>query len=106
MAVIGTEIEPSTLVLTKNRDFRWNFQNLDDNDQPVNFPSGTLYFELATSPVTTWTFTVTGAMAYLKVESEVVNQIPARTRWQLVFRPSGEAAGGDPIARGVVVVQQ
>lgn len=106
MAVIGTEIEPSTLVLTKNRDFRWNFQNLDDNDQPVNFPAGSLYFELATSPVTTWTFSVTGAMAYLKVESEAVNLIPARTKWQLVFRPSGEAAGGDPLARGVVVVQQ
>lgn len=105
MPVIGTEVEPSSLVLTKNRDFRWSFQNLDENDDPENFPGGSLYFELATSPVTTWTFTISGDTASLKVESDQVNLIPNRTKWQLVFRPTGEVAGGDPVARGTVRVQ-
>lgn len=94
-------------MLTKNRDFRWTFVNLDENDNETDFPSGTLYFELDTSPsATTWTFTISGAVAVLKVESENVNAIPNRTKWQLVFRATGEAAGGEAIARGFVRVQE
>jgi hypothetical protein len=64
-----------------------------------------LYFELDTSPVTTWTFGISGSDATIKIESTVVDTIPARTKWQLIFKPSGEAAGGDPVARGIVMVQ-
>jgi hypothetical protein len=32
--------------------------------------------------------------------------VPARTRWQLVWLPDGEAAGGDPLARGLVKIQE
>ena len=105
MTVIGTEVEVSTLVLTKGRDFRWSFVNIDDNSNPEAYPGGSLYFELATSPLTTWTFTIVGDTASLKVESDQVDLIPNRTKWQLVFRPTGEAAGGDIVARGTVLVQ-
>lgn len=105
MSVIGTELEMSSLVLTKGRDFRWIFRNLGEGDVPTPFPAGSLYFEFDTTPVKTWQFTVSGTDASIKVESVDVDQIPNRTRWQLVFRPSGESAGGDPIARGVVRVQ-
>ncbi len=48
MAVIGTELEQDTLVLTRGRDFIWNFVNKDINGSPVNYPAGDLYFELDT----------------------------------------------------------
>lgn len=105
MAVIGVELGYDELVLTKGRDFRWNFVNLDDSGNEVDYPAGSLYFELGTSPLTTWTFTIAGAVASLKVESDQVALIPNRCKWQLVFRPSGEVAGGDPVARGIVRVQ-
>lgn len=105
MSVIGTELDASSLVLTKNRDFRWHFVNLGAGDVPEAFPAGSLYFELETSPTTTWSFNISGDTASLKVESEAVNLIPNRTRWQLVFRVTGEAAGGDAVARGTVMVQ-
>lgn len=106
MAVIGVELEQDDLVLTKGRDFKWSFVNLNDAGTAVAFPSGTLYFELYTSPVTTWTFSIAGSTATLKVESTDVASIPARTRWQLVFRETGEATGGDPLARGIVSIQE
>jgi hypothetical protein len=105
MSVIGVELDPVDLVLTKGRDFRWTFENLDSSDLPVDFPSGTLYFEVATASPLTWTFTIVGSLASLKVESEVVNTVPSRTKWQLVFRPTGEVAGGDIVAYGTVRVQ-
>ncbi|AHB31870.1 minor tail protein [Mycobacterium phage Jovo] len=48
MAVIGIELEPDQLVLTRRRDFKWTFENLDDQGLPVNFPAGELFFELDT----------------------------------------------------------
>lgn len=104
---IGVETDPTLLVLTKGRDFKWSFQNLDEvTGAPVNFPSGTLYFELETNPITTWTFSIGGSVATIKVESTAVDLIPPRTRWQLVWRQTGETAGGDPVARGIVLVQR
>jgi hypothetical protein len=105
VTVIGVELETSVLVLTKGRDFRWNFVHIDENDVDELFPDGSLYLELASTPTTTWTFVIDGVGASLKVESEEVDLIKNNTRWQLVFKPAGEAAGGDPIARGFVVVQ-
>lgn len=101
---IGTELDNEQLVLIKGRDFKWSFQNLDVNDQPVDFPAGSLFFEFA-GDISPWTFTVDGDTASLKVESEVVDTIPARTKFQLVFLPDGEAVGGDAIALGTVSVQ-
>lgn len=107
MAVIGVELDQDELVLTKGRDFKWAFVNLDASGAAQAFPDGTLYFELYTSPTPTiWTFTVAGSQALLKVESTAVDVIPSRTRWQLVFRQTGEAVGGDPLARGVVRIQE
>ncbi|WP_078323608.1 LtfC-like domain-containing protein [Mycobacteroides salmoniphilum] len=48
MAAIGIELDPDQLVLTRGRDFKWHFENLDENDQPIPFPAGDLYFELQT----------------------------------------------------------
>lgn len=42
MSVIGPQLEPDTLVLTRGRDFKWSFENLDATGQPVVFPAGTL----------------------------------------------------------------
>lgn len=106
MSVIGVELERSTLVLTKGRDFRWNFQNVDESGNPIDFPSGSLYFELDTQPQTIWEFTIDGENASLKVESDDVDEIPGRTKWQLVFKATGEAAGGEAIAMGTVRVQE
>jgi hypothetical protein len=55
--------------------------------------------------ITNWDFTISGSRAVLKVESEDVAKIPARTHWQLVWMPDGEPAGGDPVARGVVKIE-
>jgi len=55
---------------------------------------------------TKWPFTIAGSTASLKVESEEVDKIQNRTHWQLAFLPTGETAGGDPIARGTVKVQE
>ena len=106
MAVIGVELDQDELVLTKNRDFRWTFQNTDSSGTPVNFPAGQLYFEIYSGTTTiTWQFSISGSTATIKVESAAVNSIQNRARFQLVFLPSGEAAGGDPIARGTVRIQ-
>lgn len=48
MSNIGLVLEPDTLVLTQGRDFKWSFENLDENDDPVDYPDGQLYFELDT----------------------------------------------------------
>ena len=102
MANIGNPLPKDMLWLTTGRDFQWTFQNLDDSDTPINYPAGSLFFEIGTSPVTTWTFTISGNTATLKVESTTADLIPARTPWQLVFLPSGETAGGECIALGLV----
>ncbi|ATW60950.1 hypothetical protein SEA_ARAGOG_3 [Mycobacterium phage Aragog] len=48
MAVIGIELEPDQLVLTRRRDFKWTFENLDEDGNAVDFPAGELFFELDT----------------------------------------------------------
>jgi hypothetical protein len=106
MAAIGIELETVSLVLTKGRDFRWSFENLNANRQPIDYPAGDLYFEFALGdPPTKWEFVIDGSLASLKVESTAVDLIPERTKWQLVFLPEGESVGGDPIARGQVRIQ-
>ncbi|QFG10377.1 minor tail protein [Mycobacterium phage Anthony] len=55
--------------------------------------------------LTNWHFNIAGSLADLKVESEASDLIAKRTKWQLVFLPQGEPAGGDPIAQGRVEVQ-
>ena len=106
MTVIGVDLDYDELVLVKGRDFKWTFINLDADDSPLDYPGGELYIEFAKNPIVTWPFTISGPNATIKVESEMVGLIPSRTKWQLVFRPTGEVAGGDPIARGIVTVQE
>ncbi|ADL71262.1 hypothetical protein SEA_BARTIMEAUS_3 [Mycobacterium phage Bartimeaus] len=103
MPVIGAQLESDTLVLTRGRDFKWSFENLDATGQPVAFPAGSLFFEFENG--TKWTFSIEGALATIKIESEQVALIAARTKWQLVFLPEGEELGGDPIALGQVQIQ-
>lgn len=110
MAVLGITLDSDQMVLTRGRDFKWNFQYLDDDDQPTDFPDGELYFEFPDvrdeddEPVR-WDFVVSGDLASIKVESAVADAMPARKKWHLVFLPAGEAAGGDPLAIGTVVRQ-
>ncbi len=106
MSVIGVELETSQLVLTKHRDFKFSFDFKDESGAAQPFPAGELYFEIYQTPVLKWPFTISGSHASLTIQSEVVDKVPARTRWQLVWLPDGEAAGGDPLARGVVKIQE
>ena len=57
-------------------------------------------------PLTIWPLTISGSDADIKVESEDADLVSRRTRWQLVFMPDGEPAGGDPVTRGRVMVQE
>ncbi|QBJ00196.1 hypothetical protein SEA_PHARAOH_6 [Mycobacterium phage Pharaoh] len=66
----------------------------------------TTYIERGQSAMTLWPFVVEGTMAHLKIESDDADRIQPRTKWQLVFLPDGEPAGGEPIARGQVTVQR
>ena len=66
----------------------------------------TSVLELGQRPLTKWDFVIDGSTAELKVESEYVDRIQPRTKWQLVFLPDGEAAGGQAVARGSVTVQE
>ena len=111
---------------TINVDFRWNhtyeieFINAKGNQKIPLITSDITYLtsadddhevtvtmvETGREPTTKWPFTISGSTASIKVESEEVNKIPQRTRWHLVFLPSGEAVGGDPVARGRATVQE
>ncbi|QDP44590.1 hypothetical protein SEA_NOTHINGSPECIAL_5 [Mycobacterium phage NothingSpecial] len=53
-------------------------------------------------PLTIWDFVIEESIASIKIESEKADEIAERVKWQLVFLPDGEPAGGDPIARGTV----
>ena len=48
--VIGVKLPTDQLVLTRGRDFKWSFENLDDSVPPVptDFPAGSLFLELQT----------------------------------------------------------
>ena len=48
MSNIGVNLNSDVLVLTRGRDFKWSFENLDEHNLPVDFPPGDLYFELQT----------------------------------------------------------
>ncbi|MGW4119901.1 LtfC-like domain-containing protein [Nocardia sp. NPDC004711] len=106
MANIGDKLPSDTVWLTGGRDFECYFEHLDANRQPIDFPVGSLFFELDTVPTKTlWTFTITGSQASLKVESTASDLIAAGTIWQLVFLPQGETAGGRPLALGRIARQ-
>lgn len=103
---IGIKLPPETLVLTRGRDFKWAFRNLDANLDGEDFPAGDLYFELATGDTPTeWHFDIVDDLASLKIESEDADLISNRTTFQLVWMPDGEAEGGDVVAIGRVQVQ-
>lgn len=111
MAVLGTVLEQENeLVLTRRRDFIFSFVHLDNDLEPSNFPSGSLYFEFSTDPMIVWHSTIVGTTATFNIESEDVDflinsYLESGIRWQLVFLPTGEPAGGYPVALGSVTVQ-
>jgi hypothetical protein len=110
MSEIGLCIPSTVLTLYTNRDFKWSFDNLDQYGNPTSYPAGALSLEFQVStdggvtPTTSWAFTISGTTATIAVTNTVAALIPARTKWQLVFLPSGGTAGGDPIAYGLVQV--
>lgn len=106
MSVIGPVFCPDKLYLTRGRDFKWAYKLVDVNGNEVDFPAGELYFELSLDPAVKWPFAISGSEAVIKIEHEIADTIPDRTKWQLVFLPEGEAAGGDPVAIGTVKVQK
>lgn len=103
MSVIGPVFAPDKMYLTTGRDFKWAYELVDKDNKPVPFPAGKLYFELYTSPTPLmWQFNITGSKAVLKVEHQVADTVPDRTKFQLVFLATDEPAGGDPISIGTV----
>ncbi|AER48194.1 hypothetical protein BLUE7_6 [Mycobacterium phage Blue7] len=48
MADIGIRVDADDIVLWRGRDFKWNFENLDLNGDPADYPAGRLFFELQT----------------------------------------------------------
>ncbi|AUV61962.1 minor tail subunit [Mycobacterium phage SWU2] len=102
---IGIKLPSEPLILTTGRDFKWAFVNLDAEMEPTDFPAGDLFIEFTGLDVDDWHFDITGHLAMLKVESEVVDTISNRTAYQLVWLPDGEPEGGDVIAVGRVQVQ-
>jgi hypothetical protein len=105
VSVIGPVFAPDKLYLTRGRDFKWAYKLVDVDGVETDFPPGELFFEILLYPVLKWPFSITGSEAVLKIESEEADLIPNRTKWQLVFLPEGEPAGGDPVALGTVKVQ-
>jgi hypothetical protein len=97
-------LRDTPLFLTRGRDFVWNFGLVDRCGDPLEFPAGELFFEFADGEK--WFFEVDGGVASIKVESEVADRVSNRARWQLVFLPEGEPAGGVPWARGYVKVEK
>jgi hypothetical protein len=96
--------QPDKLFLTTGRDFKWAYQLVDADNVPVDYPAGKLYFEFFTCddvPVV-WEFVIDGSVASIKVEHEVADTIPNRSKFQLVFLHEAEPAGGDPISMGTV----
>lgn len=76
---------------------------VDKDGVPVDFPAGRLYFELQTCPdPLVWEFTIDGSSAVIKVEHEIADTVPNRTKFQLVFLHENEPAGGDPVSLGTV----
>lgn len=103
MSVIGPVFEPDKLFLTTGRDFKWAYQLVDKDNVPVDFPAGRLYLEFATCPdPVVADFVIDGSVATIKIEHEVADTIPNRTKFQLVFLHEGEPAGGDPVSIGSV----
>ena len=90
-------------------------QLVGNSDNLVNYITGlpslqpkieVTTIDLGQRALTEWEFDISGEVASLKVESEYVDRIQSRTKWQLVFLPDGEPEGGFPISRGVVIVQE
>lgn len=108
MAVIGVDLPQDELVLTKGRDFKWAFVNLNDAGVATAFPAGTLFFEFDTTPTkTTYNFTISGSTATINLASTTWQAVlQNRTKWQLVFKQTGVTSGGDPLARGLVRIQE
>lgn len=105
MTYIGDKLPADTIVLTTGRDFKYNIDHFNEAMELEDFPAGSLFFEFADPALTHWTFVITGHAAALKIESTIVDLMLDRTEWQLVFLPTGEAAGGDVIALGKVYRQ-
>ena len=100
MAYVGHPVDEDVMFLTAGRDMDWGIEFTEPCGTPVDIAHGDLFFDFPNSD--RWFFTVSGNKATLKVESEVVDRVADRSRWQLVFLPHGEAAGGVCLARGYV----
>jgi hypothetical protein len=104
MQSVGVSLRDTVMYLTRGRDFVWNIGLVDPCGDPQEFPAGELFFEFADGEQ--WFFEVDGGLASIKVESERADLVAARARWQLVFLPEGEPAGGTAWARGYVKVEK
>ena len=45
---IGVVLDQDELILQKGRDFKWALESVDENNDPIDYPAGDLYFELQT----------------------------------------------------------
>lgn len=109
-STFGSIPDCATLELVAGGDYMWSFElrygpSHAKAGQPQPFPAGSLFYRILTEPVETrWPFVISGASASMKIESEDVAKVPDRTRFQLVWLPDGETAGGQVWAMGKVRV--
>lgn len=100
---IGLVLDRETLNLIQDRELHLTAQCVDENNNPIDWPAGTLQFVLETSPdPTIWEFTLTADVGYLNKTGDEANAVPRHTKWQLVFTPEGDTDGGQPLGYGWV----
>lgn len=105
MSVMGVFLNPEPLPLYRGRDYQRTFVSKDaTTKQPIPFPAGSLYIEFCGTPPKKFTATINGSNAVFKIESEDCDKIADRTKYQLVWMPAGEAAGGQCVGYGNVKV--
>lgn len=108
--VFGAVPDCGVLERVTGMDYVWSFElryppGHASAGQPQPFPvGGTLSYRIETTPPTVWQFVIAGAVASIKVESEVADKVPDRTPFKLVWLPPGELGGGQAWAVGKVQV--
>jgi hypothetical protein len=101
MAGRKATIEPLQLII--NDDFEYTYQ-WKENGEPAPFPEGyELFYRFKDGPGkvweggSTWPYVIAGAIASIRVESDVHNLVPKRTPYQLVFKHVDESPTLDKV---------
>ncbi|WP_428847105.1 DUF7264 domain-containing protein [Nocardia arthritidis] len=104
MAGRRAAVEP--LILITGDDFKWAYTWMPNGSQAPFPPNRELYYEFkngtggAWSGSLKWVYTISGAVASIRVESEIADTITNRTPYRLVFRDKGAS----PTDKSVMII--